>query len=96
MLCMAILATCLPLWGNQADPGKRWDIDMYAEGHKVTGAPKLPLNLLDAIRAYDTDKDLKLAMGEEFSSAYIKMKMKEWNSYVSHFSSWEKENTLDI
>ena len=26
----------------------------------------------------------------------MKMKMQEWNSYVSHFSAWEKENTLDI
>jgi glutamate---methylamine ligase len=32
---------------------------MYAEGHKVKGAPKLPLNLLDALRAYDKDKALK-------------------------------------
>lgn len=96
LLQAVIIAAGLDGIHNQADPGKRWDIDMYAEGHKVTGAPKLPLNLLDAIRAYDTDKDLKLAMGEEFSSAYIKMKMQEWNSYVSHFSSWEKENTLDI
>ena len=96
LLQAVIIAAGLDGIHNQADPGKRWDIDMYAEGHKVTSAPKLPLNLLDAIRAYDTDKDLKLAMGEEFSSAYIKMKMKEWNSYVSHFSSWEKENTLDI
>ena len=69
---------------------------MYAEGHKVTDAPKLPLNLLDALRAYDMDKGLKTAMGDEFSSAYIKMKMQEWNAYVSHFSSWEKDNTLDI
>ena len=96
LLQAVIIAAGLDGIHNQADPGKRWDIDMYAEGHKVTGAPKLPLNLLDAIRAYDTDKDLKLAMGEEFSSAYIKMKMQEWDSYVSHFTSWEKENTLDI
>ena len=35
-------------------------------------------------------------MGEEFSAAYLKLKHREWNSYVSHFSSWEHENTLDI
>lgn len=34
------------------------------------GAPKLPLNLLDAIRAYDADEALKAAMGDEFSTAY--------------------------
>jgi glutamine synthetase len=81
---------------TKADPGKRYDIDMYAEGHKVRGAPKLPLNMLDALRAFDRDKGLKTALGEEFSAAYLKMKMQEWHSYVSHFSTWEKENTLDI
>jgi len=96
LLQAVIIAAGLDGVRTAADPGKRWDIDMYAEGHKVTGAPKLPLNLLDAIRAYDKDKGLKAAMGDEFSSAYIKMKMQEWNAYVSHFSNWEKENTLDI
>ena len=38
----------------------------------------------------------KEAMGAEFSEAFIKLKMGEWNSYVSHFSNWEKENTLDV
>ena len=32
------------------DPGKRLDIDMYAEGHTVKDAKKLPLNLLDALQ----------------------------------------------
>jgi glutamine synthetase len=35
-------------------------------------------------------------MGEEFSTAFIKLKTREWNSYASHFSAWENENTLDI
>jgi len=42
------------------------------------------------------NKTLKAMMGEEFSSAYLKLKEKEWNSYCSHFSKWETENTLDI
>ena len=96
LLQAVIIAAGLDGVRSQADPGKRWDIDMYAEGHKVRGAPKLPLNLLDALREFDKDKSLKRAMGDEFSAAYLKMKMQEWNSYVSHFSSWEKENTLDI
>ena len=35
---------------NKRDPGKRLDIDMYAEGHTVKDAKPLPLNLLDALR----------------------------------------------
>ena len=81
---------------TKADPGKRYDIDMYQQGHLVKGAPKLPLNLLDALREYDKDKTLKSMMGEEFSAAFLKLKRREWDSYVSHFSAWEHENTLDV
>ena len=96
LLQAVIIAAGLSGVRSKADPGKRYDLDMYAQGHTVRGAPKLPLNMLDALRAYDRDKGLKEAMGKEFSDAYLKLKMEEWNSFVSHFSSWEKENTLDI
>lgn len=96
LLQAVIIAAGLSGIRSKSDPGKRYDIDMYAEGHKVRGAPKLPLNMLDAIREYDKDKALKDAMGAEFSASYIKMKMQEWNSFVTHFTQWEKDNTLDI
>jgi glutamine synthetase type III len=91
-----ILAAGLDGVRTKADPGRRYDIDMYADGHRVKNAPKLPLNLLDALREYDKDKTLKAMMGAEFSSAYLKLKHREWNSFVSHFSRWEHENTLDV
>jgi glutamine synthetase len=96
LLQAVIIAAGLSGVRSQADPGKRHDIDMYADGHKVRGAPKLPLNMLDALREYDKDKGLKAAMGEEFSAAYLKMKHSEWNDFCSHFSDWEKANTMDI
>ncbi len=96
LLQAVIIAAGLSGIRHKADPGKRYDIDMYAEGHKVRGAPKLPLNMLDALRLYDKDKELKAMMGEEFSAAYLKMKHQEWTSFVTHFSQWEKDNTLDI
>jgi glutamine synthetase len=96
LLQAVIIAAGLSGVRSKADPGKRHDIDMYAEGHKVKGAPKLPLNMLDALRAYDKDKELKAMMGDEFSEAFLKMKRQEWTRFVSHFSRWERENTLDI
>lgn len=96
LLQAVIIAAGLSGIRSKADPGKRHDIDMYAEGHKVRGAPKLPLNMLDALREYDKDKGLKAAMGAEFSAAYLKLKQQEWNDFVSHFTAWEKDNTLDI
>ena len=96
LLQAVIIAAGLSGVRSKAEPGKRYDIDMYAEGHKVRGAPKLPLNMLDALRAYDKDKALKAMMGEAFSTAYLTLKRKEWDSFVSHFSRWEKDHTLDI
>ena len=96
LLQAAIIAAGLSGLKTNADPGKRHDIDMYAEGHTVKDAPKLPLNLLDAIRALDADETFKDALGPEFAASYIKMKHQEWDSFVSHFSAWEREHTLDI
>jgi glutamine synthetase type III len=96
LLQAVIIAAGLDGMASDADPGKRHDIDMYAEGHKVRGAVKLPLNMLDALRAYDKDATLKAAMGKEFSEAFLKLKHREWTSFVSHFSRWEKDHTLDI
>lgn len=69
---------------------------MYAEGYLVKDAPRLPLNLLDALRAYDADEGLKQAIGAEFSAAYLKLKHQEWNAFCSHFTQWERDSTLDI
>ena len=86
------------LWGieNKTSPGKRLDIDMYAEGHKIRNAPKLPLNLLDALRNFDRNKILRGILGEAFSDSYYKLKMDEWNQYMQHFSEWERLNALDV
>ncbi|MEL0438885.1 type III glutamate--ammonia ligase [Phycobacter sp. K97] len=96
LLQAVIIAAGLSGIRCKADPGPRYDIDMYAEGHAITDAPKLPLNMLDAIRNFDADEGLKKMMGTGFAASYVKMKHQEWDSFVSHFSRWEKENTLDV
>jgi glutamine synthetase type III len=96
LLQAVIIAAGLNGIRTKADPGKRLDIDMYQLGHTVKDAPRLPLNLLDALRNFDKDTELKRMLGAEFSDAYIKMKTTEWNSYSSHLTQWERDNTLDI
>ena len=91
-----IIAAGLDGMRHRADPGPHHDIDMYTEGHMVKDVPRLPLNLLDALRAYDADEGLKQAVGPEFSAAYLKLKHQEWNAYASHFTQWEHDTTLDI
>jgi glutamine synthetase len=96
LLQSVILAAGLDGIDTNAHPGPRYDIDMYQLGHTVKDAPRLPLNLLDAIRGFDQDTGLKAALGEEFSAAYIKLKTAEWNQYAAHLTDWERAQTLDI
>ncbi|MBC7137907.1 MAG: type III glutamate--ammonia ligase [Defluviimonas sp.] len=96
LLQAIILAAGLGGMRSKADPGPHHDIDMYREGHTVTDAPKLPMNLLDALRAYESDADLQAALGSEVSAAYLKLKHAEWNSYMAQFTAWEHDTTLDI
>ena len=96
LLQAAIMAAGIDGVINKIDPGKRLDIDMYKEGHKVENATQLPRNLLDALRVFDSNTILKESLGNDFSKAYISLKTAEWNSYASHFSVWERDNTIDI
>jgi glutamine synthetase len=96
LLQAAVIAAGLSGIADAADPGPRLDIDMYAEGHTVTDAVRLPLNLLDAIRAFEADEAFTAAMGSEFATAFATLKLREWNQYMQHFSDWEKANALDI
>lgn len=96
LLQAAIIAAGLSGMASKADPGPRYDINMYAEGHTLRDAPTLPLNLLDALRAFEADTGLTESLGAAFSAAFLKLKHQEWTSYMSHFSAWEKEHTLDI
>ena len=61
----------------------------------VKGARKLPLNLLDALRAFERSALFKHAFGTEFVTAYVKLKMDNWNEYMRHLTKWEVETTLD-
>ena len=96
LLQAIIIAAGLSGIRSKADPGRHYDIDMYRDGHTVTDAPRLPLNLLDALREYEKDAELTAMLGAEFSSAYLKLKFGEWNSYCAHFTAWEHQTTLDV
>ena len=95
LLQASILAAGLDGIAKQTDPGKRLDINMYTDGHLVKDAKKLPLNLLDALRALEANATLKATLGEGFVSAYTKLKHGEWNAYAAHLSDWERQATLD-
>ncbi|ATE63105.1 type III glutamate--ammonia ligase [Rhizorhabdus dicambivorans] len=90
----AVLAAGLDGVEQGRDPGPRLDINMYVDGHKVDNVKKLPLNLLDALRALEGSEVLTKALGD-FVPAYTKLKYGEWNDHGRHLSAWEREHTLD-
>lgn len=96
LLQAVIIAAGLDGIRTEADPGPHRDIDMYRDGHTITDAPKLPLNLLDALREYEKDESLCAAMGQDFSTAYLTLKQQEWNTYCTQFTPWEHATTLDV
>ena len=71
------------------------DFDAYAEPERLKDAGKLPLNLLDAIRAFEADEAFTDALGSEFAAAYAKLKRDNWNGYARHLTDWERDQTLD-
>ena len=95
LLQAALLAAGLDGIANARDPGKRLDINMYTEGHKAKNAKRLPLNLLDALRALESSAVLKDALGERVVASYLKLKHDEWNDYCRHLTEWERQTTLD-
>jgi glutamine synthetase type III len=95
LLPAAVLATGLDGIAHRRDPGERLDINMYTEGHKAANAKKLPLNLLDALRALDKSTILRTAFGEDVVESYLKLKHNDWNDYCRHLTEWERQTTLD-
>jgi glutamine synthetase len=95
LLQAGLLASGLDGIRQKRDPGKRLDINMYTDGHKVKGAKRLPLNLLDALRSLEKSSVLRSMLGSEFVDGYTKMRHNDWNAYSRQLTDWERDNTLD-
>jgi glutamine synthetase len=95
LLQAAILAAGMDGIANKRDPGPRLDINMYTQSHLVPDAPRLPLNLLDALRALEASAVMTGALGA-FVPAYLKLKTAQWHEYAAHLTQWERDTTLDV
>ncbi len=95
LLQAAVVAAGLDGIANKRDPGKRIDLNMYTEQHKLKKVRKLPANLLDAIRLLDASKVARSAFGDEFIDSYVKLKNEEWQRFTRAITPWERDHTLD-
>ncbi|MGI9296629.1 MAG: type III glutamate--ammonia ligase [Gammaproteobacteria bacterium] len=90
-----LLAAGLDGAANDRKPGAKLDINMYEEAHLAGDARRLPLNLLDALRAMEQSEVLRDAFGADTVAGYVKLKTGEWNEYCCHLTDWERVRTLD-
>ncbi len=95
LLQAGLLAAGLDGIAKKTDPGPRLDINMYTDGHLAKNPKRLPLNLLDALRAFEASPTIGAALGEGFVKSYAKLKHAEWDEYAAHLSEWERKATLD-
>ena len=95
LLQAGVLVAGLDGIANARDPGKRLDINMYTEGHKLKRVRRLPLNLLDAVRLFDKSKVMREGFGDEVVDSYVKLKLEDWASYSRAITQWERDHTLD-
>jgi glutamine synthetase len=68
---------------------------MYTDPLPASEVRRLPLNLLDALRALRASDTLRAALGTAFVDAYTKLKEREWHEHHAEISAWERRATLD-
>ena len=49
----------------------------------------------EALEAFAADTTLRTALGEGFCSAYERLRLRQWATYRSQVSGWERSTGLD-
>ena len=84
---------------NKRSPGKRLDINMYTQGHKLKRVKKLPKTLDKALKLFKESNVAKNAFGSSVVSKYVKLKNRELKEYAKQSedqkSEWSRNNAID-
>jgi glutamine synthetase len=99
LLQAGLLALGLDGVNNKRKPGKRLDINMYTEGHKVKRVKKLPTNLENAIKLFQNSDVAKKAFTPRVVSNFVKLKKRELKKFSSQSDKdtydWQRNNAID-
>ena len=99
LLQAGLLALGLDGVNNNRKPGKRLDINMYTEGHKVKRVKKLPTNLDSAIKLFQNSDVAKNAFSSKVVSNFVKLKKRELKEYSAQSElsayDWQRNNAID-
>ncbi len=99
LLQSGIIAMGLDGMKNKRSPGKRLDINMYTQGHKLKRVKKLPNSLEQAIKKFSNDAVVKKSIGAKVVSKYVKLKKRELKEFSqvreANKASWIRKNIID-
>ena len=99
LLQAGMLALGLDGINNKRSPGKRLDINMYTQGHKLKRVKRLPKTLDKALKLFKESKVAKNAFGSSIISKYVKLKNRELKEYIKQpeeqKSDWSRNNAID-
>ena len=99
LLQAGLLALGLDGINNNRKPGKRLDINMYTEGHKVKRVKKLPTSLDSAIKLFQNSDITKKAFSPKVVSNFVKLKKRELKEYSAQSElsayDWQRNNAID-
>jgi glutamine synthetase len=84
---------------NKRNPGKRIDVNMYSQGHKLKRIKKLPQSLIESLNKFKASEVVKKSIGSKVVSQYLKLKKREIAEHnkVSdeNRKDWERKNIID-
>ncbi len=99
LLQSGIIAMGLDGMKNKRSPGKRLDINMYTQGHKLKRIKKLPNSLEQALKKFNNDAVVKKSIGARVVSKYIKLKKRELKEFSQvgeeNKANWIRKNIID-
>ncbi len=99
LLQSGIIAMGLDGMKNKLSPGKRLDINMYTQGHKLKRIKKLPNSLEQALKKFNNDAVVKKSIGAKVVSKYVKLKKRELKEFSqireANKASWIRKNIID-
>ncbi len=99
LLQSGIIAMGLDGMKNKRSPGKRLDINMYTQGHKLKRVKKLPNSLEQAIKKFSNDVIVKKSIGAKVVSKYVKLKKRELKEFSqvgeANKAGWTRKNIID-
>jgi len=95
--CAAILAAGMDGIEHRIDPGQANTENLYEmpeEELRRRNIGFLPTTLREALECMAGDNVIKEALGPEFASYYMKVKIEEWSQYHESISQWEVDRYL--